>query len=149
MRKLFVAVAVSLLGWAPVSASANGAAVVAAQQMLNNSHRSEVVSMPVTNDGFVIVSEYYRDGPQFLICDDPDYWIVSQNDHCAKKRRVEHGFWSLTGYYYEYDRVVDGLEPQGYLDQQFGTGKTLFVGVGHKTVRNSNLLVLFYKITSG
>lgn len=132
----------------PITAQANGA-VAAAYMMMNEREEDtpETIQMTgVTNDGFVYAEPYYRSGPEFRIClEQEGKRIVARNAQCMDKIRVRDGFFSLSGYHYEYEPAGEGVTPQDYLDMQFGGNVAEVVGIGNRRSRYVDQLVIFYK----
>jgi len=136
---------------APAMASggaAAAAAVIAASNNKRAEQSAEIVIPPQRNDGFIETSEFYRDGPVFRICPGQDgKSIVARPTGCAVKTRIRDGFFSLSGYHYEYDMIGPGMDPQAFLDNQFGAGVTIFAEVSSRLLGGRARLVIFYSLS--
>lgn len=125
----------------------NGAAIMLLSEQYEN-ESSEMSIPPMGNDGFISVSDFYRDGPHFRVClKQKDMRVVAYKNYCANKIRILPKWYSFSGVKYKYEKIGEGISLQDYLDNEFGIGVTELVGVGSRSRRYSSNLILFYKIT--
>lgn len=116
------------------------------QLMQDSESPSKIIAMPVANDGFLYAAEYYRDGPGYRIClPQEGKRIVSGLDGCKDKVRIKNGFFSLSGFRYEYEPAGIGITPQDYIDSRFGVGVAEVVGIGNRLSKHIDHLVIFYR----
>lgn len=124
------------------SGGAAAAAIIGASQRAD---QQEVPLPPAASDGFLDVKAYFREGPAFRLCpNQTGQKIVALQGSCAIAHRVRDGFFSLRGTHYKYEPVDIALDPQPYLDREYGVGVTEFAGLSS---RANGTLVLFYRHT--
>lgn len=128
------------------SAFASGGAAAAAiigASLHNRADQQQVPRPPAASDGFLDVKAYFREGPAFRLCpQQTGKKIVALQGSCAIAHRVRDGFFSVRGTHYKYEPVDIALDPQSYLDMEYGAGTTVFAGLSS---RSSGTLVLFYR----
>lgn len=96
--------------------------------------------VPVTNDGYLVVSQAQAAGPQTMVCPVGKYWLgidghgnnptCSDGDGTAKP-----------------GTAVPAITPQAALDGAFGKGATVAVGVAPLFFKGEVRTVIFYRIT--
>lgn len=103
--------------------------------------------IPMGNDGFIVVGEYFRQGPEFRLCapSDPGLEGVKFTANERTQRCEEYQNSTFSGR--KFVGVSESYSPQEYLDASFGKGMTLLTGVGAMIRRSGSVdLVLYYKI---
>lgn len=129
---------------------ANGAAAYIVLQN-SQSRASEQVNDGVKADGYVVVREFYFDGPLIRICSgDNQHNLVVHQNLCAIKETRRLPFFSLSwsGVEHSFKSVGAGITTQEYLDKKFGAGAVTFAGISPRNSVDGASLFVFYTINS-
>lgn len=129
-------------------AHASAVAVMAGAAAASNSASNEVPNPPVLmigNDGYTTVQAWYKDGPEIRVCVSkiPRTGALKvKGKTCYAKVRDTSGMFSEL----KTVNIGEGVPLQEFLDKEYGSGKTTFVGVSPLRTQLGSDLIVFYRI---